>query len=225
MISSTPAVSYWTESALSSTAPILKRAQGLDARANAPAADLETSCRSHHRTSAKSIKSSCNPCVNYQSESGCHRTCRRDHTQPEIGSKAWWELREDLKRCIEHFSRQTTIEPLAYLGMGRGFTLPTRDSGEPLVDYCYSAFTTAGCSARSCRRYHLLPANGCSEWALLKNKLLSYVKDTLIWAPDIDYSSEVKDRGVTTSHTLDSISASAFPRIPCFWFYTEEGCD
>ena len=194
LISSAPAVSYGTEPALCSTPSILDR------------------IKSPQPKPTKVAKNNCNPCINYQSESGCHCKCGLDHSKPEIGSEAWYELREDLKRCTKHFRRETTIEPLVYLGMDKGFTSLRRDSDEPLVDYCYPSFTTLGCFSQSCRRCHLLPIDGSTEWSLLKVKLISYVEGRLARTPALDFTPIIKDRGVTV------------PRIPCFWYYTEDGC-
>lgn len=150
-------------------------------------------CKANNKAKSDGAISS-TPCVNYQSESGCHRKCGRYHSRPEIGSEAWWVLREDLKRCVYHIFGGLTLEPLVYLGMDPGFAGVCRASDEPLVDYCYPFFTTAGCHTRSCRRCHLLPVDGSSEWSLFKDQLISYVEDRLARTPNLDFTSIIKDR-------------------------------
>ena len=210
MMSGSPAAEYWT-----GPASILDRIKAPD---YVLAKNTLATCTTDHEPPyispqhkpARIVTISRKPCVNFQTAFGCSGRCGRDHTQPEIGSEAWWELREDLKECTKHFSRGDVIEPLVYLGMDRGFTNIHRDPDDPLVDYCYRFFTTLGCYANSCRQCHLLPVYGSSEWSFLKSKLISYVEDRLIQTPDLDFIPVIKDRGITKCQPAP-IEAAAAP--------------
>ena len=156
------------------------------------------------------------PCAFFQCEQGCSVECGRDHIQPEVGSEAWRELRRELKRCVKSLKCGHLMESRTYLGMKKGFTDPKRDENEPLVDYCKRSFTTLGCpcegGALKCTLCHHLPVEGSSEWSLLKRKLIAYVQHKLHSNPDVDYTPEVKARGVTKAKPT-----VATPKPHCHW--------
>ena len=138
------------------------------------------------------------PCVYFHSVYGCDRHCNYVHAEPEVGSEAWWDLRDDLVRCVQTLKRDSnTLIPNANLGLDAGFKRPIRASYEPLVDYCYPFFTTLGCPSSKCTRYHHLPVERSSEWALFKEELIRYLYNRLDRDPYLDFTPQIKARGVT----------------------------
>ena len=226
-----PVVSYWTDAAASSMiSPILDRLRSPASAGRTTAAEEEPPGRSPATSKTARVSrtvtsgTSLNgPCVFFQSEYDCSRQCDRDHLKPEVGSEAWLDLRHDLKRCVKHIKCRPSMVPRVYLGLTKGFMDPSRDADEPLVDYCYRSFTTLGCpcegTARDCPRYHYLPVEGSSEWTLLKKQLIAYLDKRLDRDPDLDFTSQVKRRGLTKARASPTISYQ-----PCFWYYTDEGC-
>ena len=152
------------------------------------------------------------PCLYYQSQHGCKGKCGNIHRKPIIGTQEWIDLREVLVLQAARYSSESTsiYRPRPYLGLDAGFTKPIFSSDAesyPIVQYCYPAFTTLGCPSKpisGCDRCHQLPVENSGEWVLFKTQLVAYMSRM---GPAVDYTNDIKRRGVTKNMPIASSSS------------------
>ena len=169
-------------------------------------------------------------CLDYQSTRGCtFKRCKFIHTDPTIGSQAWYTLRKNLR--ILNASVIGDLIPRPYLGL-KSFTLTDAartEEGRSLVDYCYRSFFNLGCfNETRCTHCHDLPIEDCQEWELLKVGLARVAQRNRVDVRGLDFTDCIQARRLTIAGALakdlSSLPSPSTRNEPCIYYFSTFGC-